>query len=386
MEVKLLFDLSATQSSPEAKFHGGSEYAKVVFKYALETGNSNFDCFYNPQNFIENELLELCEQYKLRVYEIICTKQIEELIVKNGYTHFYSAMPYAFGNFAVPHCKFIMTIHGLRELECPNDDFEIKYRTGIISKLKYRIRKSFIKNRPWKLAYKKYNSLLSIENKKILTVSNHTKYSIINFFPNIKEQDIAVIHSPIKLLDTKNQDSPNTEFGKEYFLIISANRWIKNSYRAIKAFDELFSKNQLTEKSVVILGIGKNKSLKKVMNPDKFIFKDYVEEGELARYFRNAYCFVYPSLNEGFGYPPLNAMYHNIPIIASAISSIPEICGDSALYFNPFSIDEIKNRILQINLNNQLYLQLQNKGKIQLEKLMKVQGSALENICNQIFK
>jgi glycosyltransferase involved in cell wall biosynthesis len=57
---------------------------------------------------------------------------------------------------------------------------------------------------------------------------------------------------------------------------------------------------------------------------------------------------IYPSLNEGFGYPPLEAMHYGIPVIASPFTSIPEICGEAALYANPFSIEEIMARILQM--------------------------------------
>ena len=58
--------------------------------------------------------------------------------------------------------------------------------------------------------------------------------------------------------------------------------------------------------------------------------------------------FIYPSINEGFGYPPLEAMSKSIPVAASAVCSIPEVCGDAALYFNPYDIEEIANRIVQL--------------------------------------
>lgn len=69
---------------------------------------------------------------------------------------------------------------------------------------------------------------------------------------------------------------------------------------------------------------------------------------KLASLYQNAYLFVYPTLNEGFGYPPIEAMQFATPVICSAITSTTEICGDSVLYFNPYSIDEIKNRILMM--------------------------------------
>lgn len=60
---------------------------------------------------------------------------------------------------------------------------------------------------------------------------------------------------------------------------------------------------------------------------------------------------IYPSLNEGFGYPPLEAMRYGVPVIASAIASIPEILDNAALYFAPFSVEEFQNRIMQMTEN-----------------------------------
>ena len=73
--------------------------------------------------------------------------------------------------------------------------------------------------------------------------------------------------------------------------------------------------------------------------------------------YHDAYCLIYPSLNEGFGYPPLEAMHWGTPVIASSFTSIPEICQNAAIYFNPYSIKEIMNRILLLTdeMNYDLY-------------------------------
>ena len=78
---------------------------------------------------------------------------------------------------------------------------------------------------------------------------------------------------------------------------------------------------------------------KSVVNKEKFHFLDYVDYATLENYFNDAFCFVYPSLNEGFGYPPIQAMKYGTPVIASAISSIPEVCQNAVCYFNPFSME-----------------------------------------------
>ena len=88
---------------------------------------------------------------------------------------------------------------------------------------------------------------------------------------------------------------------------------------------------------------------------------------------------VYPSLNEGFGYPPLEAMHEGCPVIASAIASIPEVCGDAVMYFNPFLISEIKMRILQMEDSSVRtnYVQKAIDRQIIVEKKQKADLDAL---------
>ena len=135
-----------------------------------------------------------------------------------------------------------------------------------------------------------------------------------------------------------------------YFLIVSGNRWEKNALRAIIALDELAANGSLpADMKVIVTGASSLSIYRyKMKRADVFSFKGYVSDTELAKLYHNAYCLIYPSLNEGFGYPPLEAMYHHVPVIASAICSIPEVCGDAVLYVSPFSVNEIKCRIIQI--------------------------------------
>ena len=99
---------------------------------------------------------------------------------------------------------------------------------------------------------------------------------------------------------------------------------------------------------------------------------------------RNAYCFVYPSLAEGFGYSPLESMKYEVPVIASSVSSIPEICGDAVLYTNPKSIPEIKNRILQI-LDHEIYNEIKNKCLKHYKKIAKKQDKDLDALIKYIL-
>ena len=84
-----------------------------------------------------------------------------------------------------------------------------------------------------------------------------------------------------------------------------------------------------------------------------------MEEQELDALYKNAHAFIYPTLFEGFGYPPLEAMRHGTPVLASAVTAVTEVCGQAVLYFNPYSLPEIKNRILFAAFENlDVYRQL----------------------------
>ena len=69
------------------------------------------------------------------------------------------------------------------------------------------------------------------------------------------------------------------------------------------------------------------------------------EDATLARAYREAALFIYPSLYEGFGFPPLEAMSMGCPVLVNRTSSLPEICGDAAFYFDSFDVDELSQSL-----------------------------------------
>lgn len=77
-------------------------------------------------------------------------------------------------------------------------------------------------------------------------------------------------------------------------------------------------------------------------------YSGFVSDEELAKLYTNATLFVYPSIYEGFGIPPLEAMACGCPVIASNASTLPEVCGDAAIYVDPMNIHIIKETIMQV--------------------------------------
>ena len=267
--------------------------------------------------------------------------------MKQGDYLLYSPLvPFDIINFP-SHCKCIVTVHGLRFLETPYDRYMFAYCSPYAIKERIKYLYDRYLTAIGRAKYKRtYEQLFNRENIKYITVSNHSKYSLLSFFPSLVPDSIRMFYSPAMALPVS---SSMERFGK-YYLMTSGNRWTKNTIRAIIAFDTLFSERPTLEGKVVITGIDCPKLFYKyIKNRTRFILLDYVSYEKLASLYQNAYLFVYPTLNEGFGYPPIEAMQFATPVICSAITSTTEICGDSVLYFNPYSIDEIKNRILMMD-------------------------------------
>ena len=120
-----------------------------------------------------------------------------------------------------------------------------------------------------------------------------------------------------------------------------------------------------------------------IKNPDAFVFLGYVEDAELDSLYANATAFVYPSLSEGFGYPPLEAMRYKVPVLASPISSVAQVLDTGAMYFNPFSVEEIMNRMMMI-LRDDYYNEFSERGYRQYLKVKERQDRDLDQLIDYI--
>lgn len=97
-------------------------------------------------------------------------------------------------------------------------------------------------------------------------------------------------------------------------------------------------------------------------------FTGRVSDEELINIYRNASILVLPSLYEGFGLPPLEAMACGCPCVVSNVASLPEVCGDAALYCDPYSIDDIADKMHKIVVDFQLRKVMIEKGYKHIKK------------------
>ena len=108
----------------------------------------------------------------------------------------------------------------------------------------------------------------------------------------------------------------------------------------------------------------RNKKIMALINIEKenIYYLGYVSNQELAFLYNLATLFVFPSLYEGFGLPPLEAVACGCPVVVSNVSALPEICGDAAYYINPYNIDSIAEGIRKLLDDKDLRGELIKKG------------------------
>lgn len=210
----------------------------------------------------------------------------------------------------------------------------------------------------------------------IIAVSKNTKEDIVKEY-GINPDKIKVIYNgvndkykPIKNKKTTNKLKEKYKLPKNYILYLGTLEPRKNIKRLIKAFDKL-NHNDL---KLVIAG-GKGwlyddifKLVKTLNLENKIIFTGYIDEEDIVPLYSSATIFIYPSLYEGFGLPPLEAMACGTPVITSNISSLPEVVGDAAITVDPYDINDIASSIRQILNNKILQEDLRKKGLQQAQK------------------
>lgn len=385
-KLKILFDLITTQYYPNMKFHGGGEYVKKIFFELSKKGLiDNLYFILSKKLETPKEIEELLKKEQVFFIE----DGLKNIVIENNINRLYIGTIGNYSNIDFPkELEIIATIHDLRTLETTYDNTTFFYKISFKHKIFaiiYRIFKNnfytekYINNFRKIMYLKKYRNIYNHNNLRIITVSKHSKNMLKTQLSFLQNKEIKVFYSPEKSKIEKNLKNRYPFF---YILLVSSNRMEKNNIRALVALDELISDGFYDGKIIVTGNLKLKKSFLK--NVENFIFKDYVETEELESLYKNAGIFIYPTTTEGFGYPPLEAMKYGIPVISSAITATTEILGEAPLYFNPYSVVEIKARIYQM-LTKKEQNYRKEKSLERYKKIAKKQNNDLEQIIKMIL-
>ena len=208
---------------------------------------------------------------------------------------------------------------------------------------------------------------------RILTVSEASKRDIIRFF-NIPAEKIVVVYNAI---DERFGITPSDEaiarvreryqLDHRFVLYVGNIKPHKNLVRLVEAFDQLRARG-FDDLTLLIIGdeISKLPALRRAVHSHKLHkhvrFLGYLPDETLAVLYRLADVFVFPSLYEGFGLPPLEAMACGAPVVTSNVSSLPEVTGDAAVLVDPYDAASIADGTAQVLSDPALREKMRAKG------------------------
>jgi glycosyltransferase involved in cell wall biosynthesis len=209
--------------------------------------------------------------------------------------------------------------------------------------------------------------------ERILTVSEASKRDILRFF-DIPEEKVRVIYNAIDERFLTPPDEATTERVRQryqldhsFVLYVGNIKPHKNLDRLIEAFGRARQEGPPGLQLVVIGDeVSKYPSLRQMVHRhklDKHVrFLGFQPQETLASFYRLAGAFVFPSLYEGFGLPPLEAMACGTPVITSNVSSLPEVAGDAALLVDPYDVDALARAMVQVFADSALRQTLIARG------------------------
>ena len=266
-----------------------------------------------------------------------------------------------FPHFNVPllyRRSYIVTVHDLILLSHPTA------RASRLGPVMY-----WIKNLMYRLVI--WNALQTA--KKIITVSEFSKKEIIAQFPFTAKKEIVVTYEAPTTLRSPSLTSPALHTSSSPTLLYVGSAYPhKNLDRLIAAF-AIFKKSHPTH-TLVLVGAKDyfyerlERETKANGSADGVLFFGKASHAQLGELYANAEFYIFPSLCEGFGLPPLEAMAQGLPVAAAHATALPEILGDAAIYFNPTETQDIVHAMSTLAQDANLRAYLIEKGLNQAKK------------------
>jgi len=194
------------------------------------------------------------------------------------------------------------------------------------------------------------------------------------FRPDVSETSQARVHEMTR--------------GRPYLLSVSTIQPRKNYVRLIEAFARLISNLQSPTSNLQLIICGGRgwmydevfHAVERLGLRDAVLFPDFVSDDDLPALYAGATLFVYPSLYEGFGLPVAEAMACGAPVVSSNASSLPEVAGDAALYFDPRNVDAMADALRRALTDDALRAGLRAKGFAQ------AQGFSWEKAAKELLQ
>ena len=331
------------------------------------------------QKFLEN----LIKQDQANEYVLLFRSQPKDLVLPKNFSikicpcRWYSlaeqiVLPFIlyplkpdlvhFPHFNVPifyNGPFVVTIHDLIMTKFPSK------RATTLSRHYFAFKYWF---------YKQVIRHAVKNSEKIIAVSNFTAQDIKQHFhlSDTEAKKIQVVYEGLSVSTVSNHKPVSVP---DKFLLYVGNAYPhKNLEFLIRSFKEFFDKHRgyylilIGEKNYFYNRLKEESKEIFDHDRDQVIFPGFVPDEELRVYYQRARAYVFPSLYEGFGLPPLEAMFYNLPVLSSSAGSLPEVLGEAALYFNPKDKQDFLDKLEQIVTDQELRERLVRSGQEQIKK------------------
>lgn len=275
-----------------------------------------------------------------------------------GFKHFLKSLKADLVHFSMPQQpiwyrgKVITTIQDLTTIRFTNPN-----KNRLVFKFK-------------QLVYKYVMKRVARKSVALIAISKYVKEDIVDY-AGVNPDKVTVT---LEAADPFEEPAePIKAFvGKRFIMFNGRPLPHKNLERLIRAFAQLH--DQHPDLYLMIAG-KKGRShaayeslAKKLKIGDRVILTDWISDGQLKWSMQNTLAYVYPSLSEGFGLPPLEAMLNGAPVVASNATCIPEVLGDAAHYFDPLDVQAMASAINEVLTDKKLRAELLKRGSSQTKK------------------
>lgn len=281
----------------------------------------------------------------------------------------------------------VLTVHDLTQVRIKNPKSKAERREAWKSDKK-KVIKDKLRKLPFSLiprsALMFFLNLFSFKfsvwrSKHIFVPSEYVKMDVVNYF-KLNPAKVSVTVNGGVIVDRSEKDEPVKELrDKSFLLYVGTDHGHKNINILVEVMDLL--KDKLPDLHLAFAG-QKDRNYTTIAEraeelglEDRVHVLGFVSEGEKRWLFKNARLYVFPSLSEGFGIPPLEAMAYKLPVLASDRTAIPEVCGDAAVYFDPTSKEDIAEKIVSTIDDEKLKSEMIKRG-LARNKLFKWEDSA----------
>ncbi len=386
--MNILFD----QTEAQALFiNGAAEYAQALFLHMTECKarfpEARLFSLYSSARSFSYESLA-CD--KLEAQGVTCVdyhgSSLRRVIEENHIDLLFVTCLQAFcdlplGDINGLPCKVVCVVHDLTDEELGTSRIRLlKYLSHPARLVRYWLSQAKARVLSGSLQRKRRMlGFLTTNDADIVTVSDYTRASIRYNYPQLTNA-IHVFYAPEKAVPERKEriDCPElarlVESGKKYFLIVSADRLLKNADTMVRACGRFIESHP----EYVLATVGQMAS-----TFPAHVALPRLSASDLEHAYAHSHALLYPSLFEGFGYPPLEAMKYARPIVCSNVCSMPAVLEDAPIYFSPVYETDMFRALERFEATP--YDELTARSNAQYQKVKQKQNADLEALSARLM-